>query len=170
MVANKRFDLVGVGVKPKAQAASEAHPSSKAWTVDDCVCPACSSKLQCPNVTPGKADRYDRIIREVFGWCFECAAGFAFFQFKNNGRWLTNKYREYFEGETEGQYCSPGPWKVLYELPEPSPVVLGVGGDYDTAIDLDERTLKILERSTNIIGSVFQALTDMVMAMRKKKA
>jgi len=118
-------------------------------------------------MTPlSKPDRYGRIIRRYFAWCFECNRGFEVIQFAKNGRWLIHKYQPYtIVGHTYHSKAT-GEWTILNELPEPAPVVVGPGGDYDKQIELNKECFKLLESLQKALKST-TALLEYLLGQMK---
>ena len=113
--------------------------NQKTKTDTDLVCPECFKALEHrPTVINNKPDRYGRTIRNYYGWCHECDTGFEVVQFKRDARWCIHKFRYYAANvDVEAGAAVPDKdWQVLNDLPAPSIVVLGPGGDYDMQIEL----------------------------------
>ncbi|MCJ7777633.1 MAG: hypothetical protein MUP16_04900 [Sedimentisphaerales bacterium] len=147
------------------------------------ICPKCFRELAGPAVA-GERDRYGRITRSYFGWCFECDIGFEVVQFKLkeiayincnctgdknigyglNG-WLINKYRLFkkLEGSDKPQPVTA--WLTMNPLPEPAPVITGPGKEYDKpfepeTIDLMEVVLAALKATTKTVESLLKLIID----------
>ncbi len=103
-------------------------------TVKDVVCPECFRPCEWPKVQPSVTDRYGRTTRIYYAWCFRCCEGFIVDQFERDDRWAIRAYRKYrLQNKVP---VLTGDWVVLNDLPEPAPVVLGPGGDFDRHIEL----------------------------------
>ncbi len=135
-------------------------------TVKDIVCPKCFKPLQYPKVKFKCTDRYGRVTRACFGWCFECKLGFEVIQFAKEDRWFIHKYQVY---TPFGPTCQPtGKWTVIDELPEPAAVVVGPGGDFDKQIDLAKINLDILATLHKTLKAVTQTVGRLLKALRVK--
>ena len=115
----------------------------KAAIVPDCVCPACYKPLAYPRIE-SVADRYGRVMRRYFGFCSSCNLGSETIQFKRDERWVIHKYQVYtYVGQLTHCQAS-GKWITMNELPEPAPVVIGPGGEYDKQITLTTQDVMLL--------------------------
>jgi hypothetical protein len=99
-------------------------------------CPLCRKPVTKGASVWERPDRYGRQLRNCYVWCLGCGCGFHIVQFMaDDGRWRDHKYIRY----VRGQRGSAGPcsdWVVVAELPEPAPVVVGPGGEFDEGYDL----------------------------------
>jgi hypothetical protein len=100
------------------------------------TCPKCHSQLPYAAVLDVQTDRYKRTIREYFGWCDKCDCGCDVVQFIDGNTWRVHKYRYYEPVEGMDAIIPPGEWQMIDELPEPAPIVIGPGGDFDQPIKL----------------------------------
>lgn len=138
---------------------STGHPTVQ--TDKDVICPKCFKPLQHPVVTGQGTDRYKREMRTYYGWCFECEQGCLVIQFKREGRWVIHKYRRATLLDGSGQCHLKNNWQVLNELPEPAPVVVGPGGDFDKQITPEVTTIlkslqSIFEKTSEILKNALK--------------
>ncbi len=109
----------------------------------DCICPACYKPMAYPRIED-IADRYGRELRRYFGFCPSCNLGSETIQFKREARWVIHRYQVYaYIGQLTHCQAS-GKWVTLNELPEPAPVVIGPGGEYDQQIRLTKGDVMML--------------------------
>jgi len=99
------------------------------------VCPVCYEHAEYPTQIDKGTDDYGRKLRSYFGWCFKCDRGFEVIQFEKDGRWFINRYREAVRLEAGGELKLSGNWATVAELPQPAPVVIGSGGQYNRHIE-----------------------------------
>jgi len=135
-------------------------------TDKDVVCPKCFKPLQGQSVLHAIPDRYGRKLRKYFGWCLECNRGFEVVQFDKDNRWHIHKYQNY---EVIGQkiHCTPaGNWTTVNELPEPAPVVVGPGGDYDKSFDLE--TVELMKTVLNALKATTKTVELLLKSSKVK--
>jgi len=133
-------------------------------TIADVVCPKCYNSIPYPSMPEqGHTDRYGRTIRTYFGWCFKCGLGHQVIQFLQYGKWHIHKYQTYRLVSNEN--CKPfGDWIIVNELPEPAPVVLGPGGDYDKQINLDAESINLLHSLKSALANTCNILDKLLMS------
>ena len=135
-------------------------------TDKDVVCPKCFKPLQGKSVLQTIPDRYGRKLRKYFGWCIENQAGFEVIQFLKDNHWHIHKYQLY-RAISPNIYRPEKKWIVLNELPEPAPVVVGPGGDFDKQITLDVTT--ILKNLQSILETTSQTIKNLIKMAELKK-
>jgi len=99
----------------------------------DAVCPKCFRPLPGPRMFD-EPDRCGRELRKYLGFCPACNLGCEVIQFKRDGRWVIHRYQYYPVVDTAMHCVGLGKWVMLNEMPEPAPIVLGPGGEYDKQI------------------------------------
>jgi len=125
----------------------------------DVVCPKCFKTLNGCAILPAVCDRYGRTTRTYFGWCNECKCGFEGVQFEKDGRWIIHKHRPYGIRSRDIHYEPIDDFVTLNELPEPAPVVVGSGGDYDEQVELkNTEILKSLQKTLIKTGELLRQL------------
>jgi len=127
------------------------------------ICPMCETHLPYPTIVTQDTDRYGRHLRTYFGWCFECGFGCETIQFERDGLWLIYKYQNYRLNE-DGRHCqlSDG-WTIVNDLPEPAPVVIGPGGDYDIEISLAKPLIDSMQQAANAMSRAMECLLKMML-------
>ena len=135
----------------------------------DVVCPECNKQLGNYTAILIKGDRYGRETREYYGWCAgDCDQGYEVVQYKQGNRWHIHKYR-YFAAISDGTGVVPSKkWQVVHELPEPAPVVIGPGGDYDKAVDIVAAQFKLMDTLLGPMEKVVRVLKQL-KELRKRK-
>jgi len=99
-------------------------------TAADAMCPKCFRPVAAKIFD--EPDRYGRKIRKYLGFCEKCNAGCEVIQFLREGRWLIHRYQLY---PYAGAMCyGTGVWFQLNEMPEPAPIVIGPGGEFDKQV------------------------------------
>lgn len=97
----------------------------------DCVCPKCFRPLPGPRMF-NEPDRYGRQIRKYLGFCPACNLGCEVIQFRREERWVIHRYQLYpYAGAI---WQGTGKWVTLNEMPEPAPIVVGPGGEFDKQV------------------------------------
>ena len=99
----------------------------------DAICPKCFKPLANPKVML-EPDRYGRELRKYLGFCPACSIGCETIQFKRGRRWVIHRYQVYAYIGTNIHCQAMGGWTTLNDLPEPAPIVVGPGGDFDNQI------------------------------------
>ena len=100
-------------------------------------CPTCRGELCAYVIMTVGEDRYRRWLRRFFGWCMKCDAGFEVYEFVAAGAaWRVHKYRPYKQVDKNCEPVATGDWVIVNEMPEPAPVIIGPGGDFDQAFSL----------------------------------
>jgi len=127
----------------------------------DVVCPQCHKPLGKYTAMLTKTDRYGREMREYFGWCLDCDQGNEVVQFKEYGRWQIHKCR-YFADIGDGTGALPSSeWQVINKLPDPPAVMLGPGGDYDKAVDMDQLEGRLYDGLLSALEKVVRVLRQL---------
>jgi len=116
-----------VSFKDEIMPAAEPKP--------DIVCPNCLSRVPAYSVTFEGPDRYGRTVRNYFTWCAKCDRGFEVVQFLADGNWHIHTYRYWLAVGVDKPVPQAG-WTVVNQMPEPAPIVIGPGGDYDRQFTL----------------------------------
>jgi hypothetical protein len=112
------------------------------------------------SLLPTEPSRYHK-LRSYLGFCFECNCGCEVVQFVVGERWLIHKYQKY-NLVASGIACEPtGEWIELNKMPQPAPVVLGPGGEYDTHINL----LPVIKSVQQIIDTLNKTLMCLVQGL-----
>jgi hypothetical protein len=115
----------------------EPAPGEPQVTID-AVCPKCFRPLPGPRMFPeppgGGPDRYGRELRKYLGFCPACNLGCEVIQFHRDGRWVIHRYQHYQIAGSAMHCVADGKWVTINELPEPAPVVVGPGGEFDKQI------------------------------------
>lgn len=120
--------------------------------VADVVCPKCFKPLEYPTVIEQETDRYKRVLRTYYGWCFECEKGCLVIQFNRGERWIIHKYRPAVFLDNKNIVQITNNWQVFNDLPLPAPVVIGPGGEYDRAVNPNDVNLgKLLHKLSGVI-------------------
>ena len=133
----------------------------------DVVCPQCHKPLGNYTAMLTRTDRYGREIREYFGWCLDCDQGSEVVQFKEYGRWHIHKHR-YFADIGDGTGATPSSnWQMVNELPDPPAVMLGPGGDYDKAADIEALQFKLMDKLLAALGPVVRTLKQLKQIRKK---
>ncbi|MBW1811656.1 MAG: hypothetical protein JRJ87_25940 [Deltaproteobacteria bacterium] len=134
------------------------------------VCPNCYGPPPGVSISREQTDRYGHRLRTYMGWCLNCHLGFEVRQFQKGSNWLIHKYRYYAAVATD--IYVPDWWQTVNELPNAPLVVTGPGGDYDQAynptgqqnncraIDVVQRTHKILQETTQTIGNLIDSIRN----------
>ncbi len=132
--------------------------------VKGAICPRCFKPVMYPAVLGATTDGYAREVRQYLGWCLECRAGFAVYQFRQNEKWYIHKYQLYEleVGETKG-----GLWQIINPMPEPAPVVIGPGGDYRKPIDI--KTANLLKQCIGAFRKLCEVLGLLLKSETKKQ-
>ena len=99
----------------------------------DAICPLCFRPVD-HKMIPVKADRYGREIRSYMGFCRSCQVGCEVVQFRRDDRWVIHRYQLYKYVGQNIHCVGTGQWTTLNELPDPAPIVVGPGGDFDQRI------------------------------------
>jgi len=142
----------------------------KPITVPDAVCPNCWRPIERPIILPEWKDDYGRQFRIYYGYCFGCKLGFEVVQFLREdlrpktkdqgqkGRWVVYKCQTYcYKGEDSE--CEKIGEFILNELPQPAPVVIGPGGDFNEQIEIKHaELLHTIEKSLNLLRQAFHYL------------
>lgn len=123
-------------------------------TAQGIICPECFKELKEYSVISNKVDRYGRELRTYYGWCISCELGSEVVQFRQNNKWHIHKHRYYAVTIETDKPLPSREWQIVNELPEPAPVVIGPGGNYDKQINLD---------STVSLKSVHQILRRLLL-------
>jgi hypothetical protein len=92
-------------------------------------CPGCQGYVQAYSARETGIDRYGLNLRSLLGWCCTCDCGFESVSFWADGEWVIHKYRM-------RRMSGFGRWKVVADLPEPAPVLIGPGHEYDDNLGL----------------------------------
>lgn len=136
----------------------EKEPDKNSY-VADIICPFCNEKMIRPCVSEVKVDRYDRHLRDFYGWCFDCNTGYAALQFKTtDGKWLTFRYRRYITDVNGENARTAGKWQDLYPLPDPAEVVTGPGGDYTKSHHIDTESEGVLKEACKVLRATSESL------------
>ena len=98
------------------------------------VCPDCDRPVYGLSLLGTETDRYGRTIRRYLAWCCRCKVGSEVEQFLMNNKWYVHRCRHW--ADRNGRPVTIDGWTVLNDLPEPAPIVIGPGGQYDQAIEL----------------------------------
>lgn len=129
--------------------------------VADVVCPVHFRPVAHPHLAKPLTDRYGRTLRTYFIWCPQCHAGYEVEQFSRDGRWVIGRYRQYKLFGSSLVTRPAGPWQKLNDMPDPDPVVLGPGGDYDQPVDPKIAHRQIRKKLNKIVSLIGQINRDL---------
>jgi len=151
------------------------NTDNKSKTVADAVCPNCFKLMENPTMMPERTDDFDRTLRSYLGWCMQCGLGFEVVQFlredrsqktedrgQKKGRWIIHKCKVYaIIGEDKCKRL--GEEIIFNELPEPAPIVIGPGEDFNQQIEIKQFELMNTLRKT--LQSLCQTINCLMKTM-----
>ena len=155
--------------------------NEQTMTIEAIVCPECFIGMPHAKVMPPQTNRYKTEFRTYLGHCSKCNSGFEVVQFKKENHWIINKYQKYPFNQigSDGNSllrpmgilhklhtCRPsGKWITLYELPEPAPVIIGPGEEYDQGFTPE--TSELLGNLQKAFNAVNQAIGCLIRHFQK---
>ena len=132
------------------------RPSSLIQSPPGVVCLKCYRPVLASLLTP-KPDRYGRKLRHYLGFCVDCQIGCEVEQYQSvtgDEVWYLVRHRFWVYGGA-GEMVFDREWAVDADMPEPAPVCVGTGGDYDRQIYLTvQRTEKLLTQVRHIMSQI----------------
>jgi hypothetical protein len=104
------------------------------------ICPHCYKGMEQASILTEQNSRRGYYTRIYYCSCKRCKTGFEVHQFRdlNSDKWHLHKYRPY--SRLEGSNIEKQ-WYFVEPLPEPAPVMLGPGGDFDEKININQTEL-----------------------------
>jgi hypothetical protein len=148
--------------------------NEQTMTIEAVVCPEDFTPIKA-TVLPSQTNRYQTEFRTYLGYCQKCNCGWEVIQFKREGRWVIHKYQKYLIKQVGSDGCSfvspmkelppirqcgpSGKWIQLNELPEPAPVIMGPGGEYDEGFTPETSELLVnLQKAFNAVNQAIKCL------------